>query len=71
MRLYSNWRWIVRKAWSIRLILFAGLLTGTEAVLSAFGADWLPVPHWVRMLIIMAVMGGAFVARIVAQKGIE
>ena len=44
-RLLPDWRDILRRAWSIRLMLLAGLLSGCEAVLSATGTDWLPVPR--------------------------
>ena len=67
-QLLPDWRDIVRRAWSIRLILLAGLLTGCEAVLSAAGTDWLPGPQWVRMVLLFAVLGAAFVARLVAQQ---
>ena len=70
-RLLPDWRDILRRAWSIRLILLAGLLTGCEAVLSAMGTEWLPVPVWARMVILFGVLGAAFVARLLAQKGAD
>lgn len=70
MTLYSNWKTIVRKAWSVRMMLIAGLLTGCEAVINAYGADWLPVPTWARLLLILVVIGGAFISRITAQKAL-
>ncbi len=71
MKLLPNWRRVVRRAWSMRLMLLAGLLTGCEAVINVVGADWLPLPKWARMLLILGVIGGAFVARVVAQKGVS
>lgn len=71
LRLLPDWRRILRKAWSIRLIGIAALLTGAEAVLSAFGTDWIPVPMWGRMLLIFVVMMGAFGFRLVAQNSME
>lgn len=68
LRLLPDWKRILRKAWSIRLIGIAALLTGSEAVLSAFGTDWIPVPVWGRMLLIFIVMMGAFAFRLVAQN---
>ncbi len=68
MKLHPDWRRILRRAWSMRLMGLAGLLTGCEAVLTTVGADWLPVPAWARALVILAVIGGAFVARLMAQK---
>ena len=67
-RLLPDWRDILRRAGSIRLMLLAGLLTGCEAVLSAMGTEWLPVPVWARMVILFGVLGAAFVARLLAQK---
>lgn len=67
-RLLPDWRDILRRAWSIRLMLLAGLLSGCEAVLSATGTDWLPVPRWVSSLIVLAVIGAAFVTRLLAQR---
>jgi hypothetical protein len=49
-------------------MLLAGLLSGCEAVLSAAGTDWLPVPRWVSSLIVLAVIGAAFVTRLLAQR---
>ncbi|WP_459349809.1 DUF7940 domain-containing protein, partial [Rhodovulum sulfidophilum] len=34
MHLVPHWRALIRRAWSIRLILIAGLLSGIEAGLS-------------------------------------
>jgi uncharacterized membrane protein len=71
MNLIPDWKRVLRKAWSLRLMLLAGLLTGCEAVINVAGADWLPVPKWARMVVILAVIGGAFVLRLVAQKGMR
>ena len=71
LRLLPDWKRILRKAWSIRLIGIAALLTGAEAVLSAFGTDWIPVPVWGRMLLIFVVMMAAFGFRLVAQSSMQ
>jgi hypothetical protein len=68
-QLLPDWRDILRRAWSIRLMLLAGLLSGCEAVLSAVGADWLPVPRWASSLIVLVVIAAAFVTRLLAQQG--
>lgn len=68
MRLYDNWRQILKRAWSIRLMLLAGLLTGCEVILPLF-ADVFP-RNLFAILSFIAV-AGALVARIVAQKGLE
>ncbi len=71
MTLLPDWKWILRKAWSIRLIATAAMLTGAEAVLSAFGTDWLPIPLWGRMALIFFVMMAAFGLRLVAQNDLS
>lgn len=68
MRFRSNWRLILRKAWSIRLLLIAGLLSAAEAVLPLFESE-LP-KHLFASLSILSVCA-AFVARIVAQKDLS
>lgn len=68
--LVSNWRAVLARAWSIRLILLAGVLTGLEAVLTFVGSS-LPIPPGLLALIACLVTGGAFVARLIAQKGIS
>jgi protein-S-isoprenylcysteine O-methyltransferase Ste14 len=68
MKLIDDWDKVLRKAWSMWAMLLAGLLTGCEAVLNVVGADWMPVPKWARMLVILVVIGSAFVLRLVAQK---
>lgn len=71
LRLLPDWKRILRKAWSIRLIGIAAVLTGAEAVLSAFGTDWIPVPMWGRMTLIFVVMMAAFGLRLIAQKDLS
>lgn len=68
MRFRSNWRLILRKAWSIRLLVIAGLLSAAEVVLPIFEND-LP-KHLFASLSILSVCA-AFVARIVAQKDLS
>lgn len=68
MKLLPNWKKIVTKAWSIRLLAVAGLLSGCEAALPLF-ADTLPRGTF-AVLSFFAV-GGAFVARLVAQKDVD
>ena len=68
MRLYSNWRYIVRKAWSVRLMFLAGMLTSCEVILPIY-TDVIPRGIF-SILTIIAVTGG-LIARIVAQKGLE
>ena len=71
MKLNREWKAVLRKAWSIRGMALAGLLTGCEAVIQAYGVGWVPLPTWARLAVILVVIGGAFVARIVAQQGLD
>jgi len=68
MNLLPDWRRILRHAWSIRLMLLAGLLSGCEAALPFF-ADSLPRGIFAGLSIVVA--AGALVARVTVQKGIH
>jgi hypothetical protein len=65
MSLLPDWKRVIRKAWSVRLMLVAGLLTGCEAVLPLF-QDAIPRGVF-AVLTMLAIMGG-MVMRVVAQK---
>lgn len=67
LRLYDNWRDIVRRAWSIRFMLVAGLLSGVEVVLPFF-ADAFPRGTFAALSGLS--VGAAFVARLVAQRDV-
>ncbi|MDR6434601.1 hypothetical protein [Brucella pseudogrignonensis] len=43
MKLVAGWRHVLRKAWSVRLPLLAGFLTGFEVALPLLG-DAFPIP---------------------------
>jgi hypothetical protein len=62
-----NWREVLRYAWSIRLILVAGLLSGAEVALP-LAQGVLPVPAGVFAGMSFLATAGAFVARLVAQE---
>lgn len=68
MKLISNWRDILRYAWSIRLMILAGVLSGVEVILPLF-ADC--CPRGLFAVLSMLTIAGAFVARIVAQKDVQ
>lgn len=71
MRLIDNWKAVLGKAWSSWALMLAGLLTGCEAVINVVGADWMPLPKWARMLVILAVIGGGFVLRLLVQRNLH
>lgn len=64
----SDWRHILRKAWSVRLMVLAAVLAGCEAVLPLFTPD---KPSIWFALLTFAVVCGALVARFVAQPSIH
>jgi len=67
MALYDNWRTILRRAWSVRLMVVAGILSGVEVVLP-FVQDWFP--RGVFAALSFVAVSAAFVARLVAQKDV-
>ncbi len=72
MRLLKNWRTILVRAWSIRLMILAGVLSGIEVfvqIVLALGLD-LPVPPMVFAALSALASTGALIARLVAQEGI-
>ena len=67
MKLYENWKTIVAKAWSIRLMAIAFLLTMAEVMLPFFSDSFPP-----KMFAILSglAVAGAFVSRLVAQRDV-
>lgn len=64
----ADWKRILRKAWSIRLMLLAGLLSAVEVALPFFSDA---MPRGVFAALSGLSVGGAFVARLVAQKDMK
>lgn len=71
MTLVHNWLHILKRAWSIRLILVAGLLTGAEAMLALTDAELFGIPQGTFAFVAMLINGAAFVARLLAQQGVS
>lgn len=66
-RLVHNWRRVLRHSWSLRLIVLAGVLSGAEIALPLVQGI-LPISTgWFAAASAIAT-GGAFVARLYAQK---
>lgn len=63
-----QWRAILKRAWSIRLMAVAGALSGAEVVLPMFG-DMIP-RGWFAVLNFV-VVAAALIARIVAQEKLD
>lgn len=70
MRLAADWRRVLRRAWSIRLMIIAGILSGIEVALPLAG-DLVPVPVGIFAGLSALTTAGAFVARLVAQKDFD
>lgn len=66
--LLSDWKKILKKAWSVRLVLLSGLLSGVEIILPLY-IDSLPRGIFATLSILTAV--GATVARVVAQPKMD
>ncbi|GLS29971.1 hypothetical protein SAMN04488498_104324 [Mesorhizobium albiziae] len=67
MKLVANWRRVLRRAWSIRLIIAAGALSGAEVALPILDGV-IDIPRGTFAAISLAVTAAAFVARLVAQN---
>lgn len=72
MRLYDNWRTILKRAWSIRLMALAVVLTGLETILPFFekSAYAQALPGGVLPAVSCVVIIGALIARLAVQKGL-
>lgn len=67
MKLYDNWKTIATKAWSVRLMVLAFLLTMAEAILPFFDDAF---PRRVFAVLSGLAVASAFVARLVAQRDV-
>ena len=70
MKLVANWRAVLRRAWSIRLLILAGVLSGLEVALPLIDGV-LPIPTGSFAVLSFLATAGAFVARLVAQSSIS
>lgn len=66
----ENWRTVLSRAWSVRLLAVAGILTGIEAALPLLDG-YVNVPRWVFSTLTALVVCAAFIARFIAQKGLS
>lgn len=67
MKLYANWKEILRKAWSIRLALLATVFSVTQAVVPIY-ADVLPRHVFAALTVVSTV--GVIIARLVFQEDV-
>jgi len=64
MNLHDNWQHLLRKSWSVRWAVVAGLLSGCEVILPLF-VDTLPRNVFAGLSMVAA-MGGVW-ARLLVQ----
>lgn len=67
MTFRPDWRLVLQRAWSIRLLLLAGVLSGLEVALQFID---LPLPPGVFAVLMTVIVGAAFIARLVAQENL-
>ncbi len=70
MRLVSNWRRVLRYAWSIRLMILAGALSGLEIALPLID-EIVAIPRGVFAGLSGLTVATAFVARLIAQQSVH
>lgn len=67
MKLLPNWADVLKRAWSVRLIIIAGILSGVEVLLPLLdGVVYIPPGLFAGLSAIVTM--AAFIARIVAQN---
>ena len=69
MKLIPNWREVLARAWSIRLMLAAGLFSGLEIALPLFH-DVFPLDRGVFAALSLIFTAVAFVTRLLAQRSL-
>lgn len=68
MALIPNWKKTLKKAWSVRFMVAAALLTATEAAMPFFDDVLAPRPFAIATF---AVVGLAMLARFFVQKDLK
>ena len=67
MKLYDNWKDILKKAWSIRFMVLAAVLSGIEVILPFFNES---IPKNIFAALSFICVSAAFIARLVAQRDV-
>ncbi len=67
MKFLKDWKLLLRRAWSLRLLALAAILSGVEAI-APFAAPYLSQQRF--GLLMFTIVAAAFVARLLAQKGV-
>lgn len=67
MKLYDNWIDILKKAWSVRFMLIAMVMTAAEVVVPMYADE---LPRNLFAILSGVSVAGAFIARLVAQRDV-
>lgn len=70
MHLIEDWPKVVKKAWSVRLMILAGLLSAVEVAIPYLDG-LVPIPPRLFAALAGMVTALAFVSRIVAQRSMS
>ncbi len=70
MLLVPNWRSVVRRAWSVKLMLLAAVLSGAEVAMPLL-EHWPQVPTGLLALLSALTTTAAFIARITLQQNLR
>lgn len=68
MRLVSNWKEIIRKAWSVRLAALAAVLAALEVALPLLEDS---IPHGLFAALSLVASKAAVVSRVVDQENLN
>lgn len=68
--LVQNWRQVLKRAWSVRLMIIAAILSGLEVALPLIDG-FVEIPPGVFAALSGLTVAGAFTARLLVQKGVS
>ncbi len=68
--LIKNYRQVIRRAWSIRLIVVAGILSGCEVALPIID-QFISIPRGTFAALTGLVTCGALISRLIAQENLK
>lgn len=72
IRLIENWRDVLLKAWSVRLILLTGILSGLQAAMGVVPVEFIrSLPTWLWPVATLVVTAGALASRIIMQESLK
>ena len=67
MQLLPNWRAVLQRAWSIRLMIFAGLFSGFEVALPLLDGV-IDIPRGIFATLSFVALAGGCITRLLAQN---